>query len=138
MTDLLTLAREYDLPPRWDGHAVVWKPWETPIAMQICPPPRADVCGRPAVRHGQPQQSRVVGLVANSTVLTHADYAAEEARRDALPELIRHKIKRRWWRRLVATRCHWCDHDQVTDLHTREVWDLDHTDYGPNGSRRPT
>lgn len=38
------------------------------------------------------------------------------------------------YRDLVAFRCVDCGHDVVHDRRTGEDWDLDETDYGPDGS----
>lgn len=141
MTDLLTLAREHDLPPRWDGFAVVWKPWQTPPPVFVCPPIRDnDVCTScrlPRYHRGRPRWQTAVGLVCDRAWLDHDDYTRQQARRDRLPEHLRHEVRTRWWRRLHATRCVHCDHDVVTDTQTGQVWDLDHTDYGDEGSTAP-
>lgn len=39
------------------------------------------------------------------------------------------------WGRLVVDRCPGCGHDTVTDQATGKLWDLDLSDYGPDGSR---
>ena len=38
---------------------------------------------------------------------------------------------------LQLYRCRGCGHDHVFDLFTNEWWDLDATDYGPEGSTDP-
>lgn len=40
-------------------------------------------------------------------------------------------------RTLHASRCVGCGHDQVLDTETNELWDLDDSDYGPDGSVAP-
>lgn len=138
--DMLLALREHDLPPRWDGRAVVWLGWEYARPIFICPPPKPDVCegcGMPTTERGFPAWSTNYGMVADSPRLTHADYEAEEAARARLPERIQHKLERHWWKSLIAYRCHSCSLDHLEDLDTREFWRLDHTDYGPEGSVAP-
>ena len=36
MSDLLTMLREHDLPPRWDGLAVVWEGWQYAPPVHWC------------------------------------------------------------------------------------------------------
>lgn len=138
MSDLLTLAREHDLPPKWDGHVVAWEGWEyAPSGVFICPRPRLDVChgcGRPTMERGFPCWSTNKGLRADSTRLTLDDFHAEEAARARLPFRAKGKLPRHWWIELVAHRCHDCSLDSVWDTTSGEWWDLDHTDYGPEGS----
>lgn len=140
MSDILTLARENDLPPRWDGRAVVWLGWEYVSPMFVCPPPRRDVCegcGMPTTERGFPCWSANKGIVADSTRLTHEDYAREEAARDRLPEWAKGKMPRHWWLTLYAFRCHHCQLDTVWDTTANEMWTLDYTDYGSEGSVAP-
>lgn len=128
MTELLALLREHDLPPRWDGLAVVWDGWQTQIEAFVCPPPKptcCTVCGSLA----DPVTNR--GRVARVPAVTHERIREHDEKRAHLagrpPAL----------HRLVAFRCPDCRHDQVWDTDADETWDLDHTDYGPDGSRAP-
>lgn len=138
MTDLLAMLREHDLPPRWDGHAVVWSEWEyARPGVFICPPPPPEVCagcGMPTTERGFPCWSVAKGYRADSPTLTHADHAVEETARARLPVLVQDKLPRHWWIELHAHRCHHCHLDTVWDTTTDEWWTLDHTDYGPEGS----
>lgn len=43
MMDLLCLARDTDLPSKWDGHNVEWAGWDF-IAVTICPPLKPEPC----------------------------------------------------------------------------------------------
>ena len=129
----LPTDRAHDLPPRWDGHVVVWDGWE-PAAdrpMFICPPPKepdsCTACGSLA----RPMRNK--GRVADSAITAHAMIDQEDARRALLPPELRHKIPRRAFYRLVAHRCPDCRHDRVLeDLTT--WWDLDESDYTDDGS----
>lgn len=137
--DLLTELRENDLPPFWDGHAVVWEGWEyAQSGVFICPTPKREVCegcGKPTMERGFPCWSVNKGMVADSPSLPHDDFHRENAARDRLPVRVKGKMPRRWWLNLYAWRCHHCQLDTVWDVNTGEMWTLDHTDYGPEGSR---
>lgn len=137
MSDLLTLARENDLPPKWNGLAVLWRGWEyVPAGTFICPPPKIDVCegcGMPTTERGFPAWSTNRGLVAVASFLTHDDLRYEEENRARLGRIV-HKRKPRALYRLTVFRCHSCALDTVWDHDTDEMWNLDHTDYGNEGS----
>jgi hypothetical protein len=112
VTDLLVLEREFDLPPRWDGAPVEWEPWQAETPMFVCPPPK----DMGACRDCGSLESRVTakGIVT------------------PLPGV--HRIG---GHQLRAFRCPDCQHDQVWDSLTDEVWDLDPDDYSMNGSWPP-
>ena len=133
MTDLLTLAREHDLPPKWEGLAVLWRGWEAGLRNHviICPPPKTPECCAACGSFEEPVTNR--GLVAVALFLTHDQLRAEEENRKRLGSLA-HKRKPRALYRLFAHRCPDCKHDVVWDTDTDDWWDLDHTDYGPDGS----
>lgn len=133
MSDLLTLAREFDLPPKWNGLLVSWSGWEPQIPATICPPPKTrDCCSACASPH-PPATNR--GYVATSPLVTPAMLRRNEEQRAALPLRERHHVPSLALFRLHAFRCQDCRHDVVWDTDTDEWWDLDHTDYGPEGSR---
>lgn len=132
MTDLLTALREHDLPPRWDGLAVVWDDWRPQTPVFLCPPPkptRCESCGSAAAALTS------AGRVARVPAFTVEMIRAGDQTRERLPASIRHRVQPRALHRLVAFRCPDCDLDTVVDSQTHEVWVLDHTDYGPEGSR---
>lgn len=137
MTDLLTLAREFDLPPRWDGLLVVqWTPWEArPDTVFICPPPKTRPCC-PACGSPEPNVS-CRGMVALSSLVTRERWEREEENRTRLGRLAHKRKPLALWR-LYAYRCQDCRHDQVWDMLTGEWWNLDHTDYSDEGSTQPT
>jgi hypothetical protein len=132
VTDLLVLAREFDLPPKWDGLLVVkWTPWEAQTPAFICPPPKTRPC---CPGCGSPEPSVVCrGMVALRPDLTREQWEYEEENRARLGKLA-HKRKNVALWRLHAFRCQDCRLDSVCDTDTDEWWDLDHTDYGPEGS----
>lgn len=112
------MIREHDLPPRWDGHAVEWAGWEDrgpttlvfhlPVESHACPS-----CGSLAAQRGERANVGRV-LPREGTTALHTGH-----------------------RRLFATRCADCGHDQVYDLERDALYDLDDTDYGPEGSVEP-
>lgn len=115
MRDLLVLAREFDLPPKWNGIDLEWRGWrELPdVNVFVCfrrgkepPPDHCSKCGSVERSH----VNRGTGTVR----LGGKDRTAVE---------------------LTVFRCPDCEHDAVCDETTGEWWDLDHTDYGPEGSR---
>lgn len=128
--DLLTLAREHDLPPKWNGRAVLWEGWRAQPPVFLCPPPKL-ICCEGCASLADPLANR--GLVAVWQSFTHDDLRAEEANRERLGSLAHKRKPRALWR-LRAYRCPDCKLDTVWDTFTDEWWTLDHTDYGPDGS----
>jgi hypothetical protein len=122
--DLFTLAREFDLPRRWDGLVVVWQGWEEQ-RMFLCPPPPREVCRRCASVDSRPTNR---GLVALRRDISR-DVIEAHRKMDAVARVAR--------ARLHAFRCTGCQHDEVWDFQTQLTWDLDFTDYGPDGSVNP-
>lgn len=125
------MSRQFDLPPMWDGLVVQWRGWEPQLRAFICPPPKDPACCRKCGSLTAPVCN--VGYVATSPAVTHADVEYEEANRRRLGSLA-HKRKPLVWMRLFVWRCPDCRHDVVHDNDTDECWDLDDTDYGPDGS----
>lgn len=116
MTQLDLFAADQDsagfavrpLPVAWDGVPIEWLPWTAHLDVRICPPPKphADPC--PSCRLDRPRIHARGVRVGN-----------EGIRPLFLPPM-------------YAYRCTHCGHDQI---HVdSETWDLDPTDYGPDGS----
>lgn len=144
MTDLLTLLREHDLPPRWDGRAVWWEGWRPDLEavgpVFICGPGaralRARVCeacgsqARPSVNRGH-----VARVPATTVERWHARCEAwarlPVGSRHLLPKYPSGAIE------LHAFRCPDCLLDTVWDRPADEWWTLDHADYGLDGSVAP-
>lgn len=111
--------RRHDLPPAWDGHPVTWGPWHaatTTLRFHLELHELAcEACGsleEQLVATGRRAAGDVDQVVEGGrVVLSDADT------------------------RLYAFRCPDCGHDQV--LEGDELWDLDETDYGDDGSRPP-
>lgn len=143
MSDLLTELREHDLPPKWDGLAVLWRGWEYDTSHQvfICPPPPPSMCegcGEREKYRGFSTRSVNKGLVAVSSILTHDDLRYEEENRERLGfagrvVASRTRKPRALWR-LYVWRCGTCKLDTVWDTDADEWFTLDHTDYGDDGS----
>lgn len=132
MSDLLTLTREFDLPPYWNGLLVSWTGWEPQIVPRLCRRPKSRDCCSACASPARPAVAR--GYVATSPLVTPAQLARNEAARAALPPGSRHQVRSLVLLRLHAYRCQDCRHDVVWDHDDDSWWDLDHTDYGPTGS----
>lgn len=127
------LPTVHDLPPYWDGQRVEWTEWHPPTPMFICPPPKPDRCPMCGMAE---QPSHAYGTV-------HPPAGATELR-----EVRRRTASGRTYtrqaevpagptRRLMAMRCPACTHDQVLDLSSGELWNLDPGDYNDEGSVAP-
>lgn len=114
-----------DLPPAWDGLAVVWREWQLlepttlvyhlPLEDLAC-----DKCGSL-----EPRTWYAGGLRALSQAVTRSQLEGAQAARKA--------GQFGAWT-LAAYRCADCGHDRVLDLDTWELWDLDPDDYADVGS----
>lgn len=113
---MTTGARPHDLPPLWDGRTVQWSDW-----------------------------TDETGLAARTTLVFHvpADHWActgcgwiRDSELRAVGTLLPGSVADTAWPvvRLVVRRCPGCHLDQVTDISTGEVWDLEDADYGAAGS----
>lgn len=127
----LPTDRAHDLPPRWDGHVVVWDGWEAGALsdVRLCPPlPRecCPACGSLA----EPTTNR--GRVARSGITTRQQIAARDASRRQLG-WASHNLRTLAVYRLTAFRCPDCRHDRVLENLTT-WWDLDESDYTDDGS----
>lgn len=125
------------LPPLWDGRAVAWSPFELEPTMFICDRskrknglhiPTCDQCG-----HVGPKL-RAIGLRQPSP---GASEPGEYIRRHRNGTPVYAQEPAPAYRDLHATRCPVCGHDQVYDAASGTVWDLDESDYGPEGSTAP-
>lgn len=95
------------LPVAWDGLPVEWTPLELHHPPRICPPIPPDPCDG----CGQvTRKLRAFGTITGTTTVVILG---------ALP-------------RLMLLRCIQCGHDIVGD--GTNLWDLDDSDYGPEGS----
>lgn len=106
----LRTNRKHDLPPLWDDQPVQWQGWERPVwtTLALHLPLESLACRKCG---NLAAASRNAGVVR--------------------PPGAGHPT-----RRLFATRCD-CGHDQVYDLDTDELWDLEDSDYGDAGSVDP-
>lgn len=138
MSDLLTLAREHDLPPRWDGRAVWWAGWELQIDAFVCGRgvPRVSVC-EACGSQAKPSTNR--GHVARSAITSLERWVERCEAWRRLPMGSRHMLPKQpaGVIELFAFRCPDCRTDVVWDEQRDEWWTLDHTDYGDDGSVAP-
>jgi hypothetical protein len=125
-------GRKHDLPPFWDGLAVVWDSWELL--------PLVHMCGRgvgfvePCQECGSTGPRRMaVGLLGTSNEVTHADLWRE----NRVPVVFRQHRESVARRSLIAFRCLQCLHDVVLDSRDGQVWDLEPIDYCESGSVDP-
>jgi hypothetical protein len=110
---MTTDARPYDLPPLWDGRPVQWSDWtdeaeSTTLRFHV-PADHWACTGCGWIRDSE---LRAVGTLLPGGGVT-----------DMWPHV-----------RLVVRRCPGCHLDEVTDIDTGEVWDLEDTDYTDAGS----
>jgi hypothetical protein len=124
-----------DLPPYWDGVKVDWHEWadsrstlpfHAPADQLAC-----DHCGvvdEPLTCFGlrQPEPGATFPVDRIKTTKSGHQYT-KTIDVPAWPVID-----------LTAARCRHCHHDVITDTRTGTTWDLDATDYGPQGSTEPT
>lgn len=104
--------RLHDLPPLWDGRAVQWSGWtdQAPGSLVFHIPADHFACtGCGWIRN---TELRAVGTLMPPDGVT-----------DLYPVI-----------RLLVRRCPGCHLDQVSDIVTGDVWDLDAGDYTDAGS----
>lgn len=127
----LPVARDHDLPPFWDGLAVVWDGWQARMErVFVCPPPKPECC------QACGSTSRTIvnrARVAISGIVTHAMVANEDAIRRRLPAgtISRRRVLALYG--MHAFRCPDCRHDVVVDR-DGQTWTLDESDYRDDGS----
>jgi hypothetical protein len=108
----VTADRIHDLPPLWDGRAVQWSDWSeqgwTTLVFHV-PADHFACTGCGWIRD---TELRAVGTLMPPDGVT-----------DLFPVI-----------RLIVRRCPGCHLDQVTDVDTWDVWDLEPRDYTDAGS----
>lgn len=118
-------GRKHDLPPFWDGLAVVWEPWEPMPLLHMCGKgKKMDACK--GCDSTDPRRM-AAGLLAVSPDVAHDVIRAR-------PRLGRKPVA---FYLLAAFRCPECLHDVVHDLRDDQVWDLEPIDYCDSGSVDP-
>jgi hypothetical protein len=129
---------ERPLPRAWDGRPVQWQePWREAGRVFICDRsrrknglivPTCSACGSPRPPlHTMGLLYPIAGdVVEGEYVRRHRTGRPLHALEEAPPTWALH-----------AQRCQDCGHDTVYDFRTGEVWDLDESDYGPDGSVAP-
>lgn len=127
---LQLVSSRHDLPPFWDGVPVEWGEWSDIRSSIILHVPAdhmaCDKCG--AI-----DESLIAwGLrsASEATVATTKTKTTKSGRKYSIVcDVPAWPI-----RDIYAARCRHCGHDRVTDMRTDEVWDLDESDYAPEGS----
>jgi hypothetical protein len=108
----LTTTREHDLPPLWDGRVVQWSPWVD-----------------------QQMGSLVFHVPADHWACTGCGWIRDTELRAVgtlMPPggvIVMYPVVR-----LLVRRCPGCHLDQVSDIVTGDVWDLEGRDYTDAGS----
>lgn len=131
-------GRAHDLPPLWDGRRVGWREWaKGPVF----------VCGPRSLERTEPpcpacsstkQRWRAAGVLAARPGATVSGWQDVPSKRQPGRTWRRQTTEpERSRMRLMAFRCPDCAHDTVLDIETDEVWELDETDYGDDGSADP-
>ena len=127
----LPFARDFDLPPMWDGDRIVWEGW------QADPPSTLDY-------HLKPEPCPACGLFEPHTVNLGVIWSKPRVRpfrrartyaEAALNSAADRKGTPIGW--LFAYRCTGCRFDQVYECNTKQMWDLDESDYHAFGSHDP-
>lgn len=113
----LQLPREHDLPPRWDGDAVLWEPWRDELEITMCPPPRS------------PERCSDCGSTKAPTNTFGRIWFGVDDPAGGPPRRPPDKM-------LSLSRCRDCQGDTVFDGFgpNAQAWRLDPSDYGDNGS----
>lgn len=129
MTLHLVHARP-DLPPFWDGVPVTWDAWSDVRSTLILHVPAeamaCDQCGavdENLIAWGLRPPAEATYMTTKVKTLKSGRKYDRQVEVEAWPV-----------RDIYAARCRHCGHDRVTDTRTDEVWDLDETDYVPEGS----
>ncbi len=121
-----------DLPPSWDGVLVEWSEWsEGRTTLIHHAPPESLACAEcgtvdePIISFGKRPPADGVTFTTDKTRHTKSGRAYTWGTEEVPAWPVND---------LIAARCRHCAHDVVTDRRTGERWDLDETDYGPDGS----
>lgn len=109
-------TRKNDLPPKWDGRVVQWSDWTD----------QGGLIGRTTLVFHVPAHHWACtgcGWIRESELRAVGTLMPGSGVRDTYPHV-----------RLIVRRCPGCHLDEVTDLDTGQVWDLEECDYEDDGS----
>ncbi|GAB3166725.1 hypothetical protein GCM10027059_26130 [Myceligenerans halotolerans] len=131
----LTLAhsRAHDLPPLWDGRRVEWTPWrdEPHTSMVFHAPAHEFACtGCGWIRDAELRAVGKLHRAPGETFTTPVERRTRSGHRYS----VNIEVPARPVARLHVRRCPGCGLDEVTDIDTGEVWDLEESDYTDAGS----
>ena len=132
-------CRRHDLPPRWDGRIVRWSEWDTSPAFVCGPrgPVRASRCeGCGSTASNATSRGTVYPLAGEMFEKHEPRVKRTRSGREYVAGTV---TVARWARpgvRLFASRCPDCGLDTVVDYTSEpeQVWTLDESDYGDEGS----
>ena len=134
----LTLWARNDLPPKWDGRRVDWSEWNTD-PMFVCgrpqpPAPRCEGCGSAATQAA----SRGTVYPLDGEIFETHEPRVKRTRsgREYVAGTVTVARRARPGVRLFASRCPDCGLDTVVGYTSEpeQVWTLDESDYGDEGS----
>ncbi|UYM26626.1 hypothetical protein SEA_BAUER_77 [Arthrobacter phage Bauer] len=124
----------YDLPPSWDGLKVAWDAWSdvrTTLPLHLPAEDMAcDKCGT--------VDEFLIAWGLRDPAEPTCTTTRTKTTRSGRKYDVQVEVPARPMRDIYAARCRHCSHDIVTDTRTNERWDLDETDYGPEGSTSDT
>jgi len=121
--------RPHDMPPKWDGHRVLWEGWEVPPASTMR-------------FHAKPECCRFCGSLAEplfnrGRVWSNPGEVTPFRRPKSYEEAAFNQRARRdgsCLGSLFAFRCPDCRHDSVLEGSRGDLFDLDDSDYTDDGS----
>lgn len=127
----LPLHRVRRLPATWDGVPVEWTDWRLDRTTLAYHAPLDElVCGKCGTvdesMHAMGKRPPAEGEMVRSTQTRKLKSGRTYEREVWVPAWPVYD--------LFAARCRHCGHDTVTDQRTGQAWDVDDSDYGPNGS----
>lgn len=138
---LVTSPGARTLPPLWDGRRVEWDELteQTPTTLELFHMTKAQRAQDVCTTCGTPgrESLHTVGVVHPLPGDTMESSAPRKSKRTGRTIHVPITVSARPLRRLHLTRCQTCGLDVVWDSQTDEWWDLDDSDYGPEGSTDP-
>lgn len=131
------LALDRPLPVAWDGRPLEWGPWSVAPLTFICDrSKRKNGCTHPTCSACGSQRPALVAVALRRPLAGDTE-PGEYLRRHRNGRRVYAQEPMPAYRDLHAQRCRDCGHDSVVDMRSGEVWDLDESDYGPEGSVAP-
>lgn len=126
--DLIRGGRRDELPTAWDGRRVDWGPAMAVRAVSHVGAIPCNGCGSTSA----PMDAHI-GRVHPAPGATVRETRTKRTRSGREYGITR-DVPAQPEARLSLNRCLACGHDSVLDLTTNQLWDLDYSDYEPDGS----